>query len=272
MPRRTASAFFLGDTAFLSDPKFRALARRLPDPDAFNSAVGAYWIALAAARRNGSPILDAPTETDSKYIVDLEAVGLLTSSGFRPDPFEEWKPLSPQQVQAGKARAAAAKRTPLGTFSSDTSALDTLDQRVQPSTPLPSNQISTTEGESLREGGEWDEPEGEALTWLVKHGCDVRPGNGYHRKLITAIEVHGSNALIGMFDRLEHAGVKHGDTKGYLFGAIDALNPRVNLKDLEAEDRATERDTARANRQKLTPLQEEMKAASAAYYAEKDSA
>ena len=75
-----------------------------------------------------------------------------------------------------------------------------------------------------------------------------------------------------MFDRLEKAGVKHGDTKGYVFGAIDALNPRVDLRAIEAEDRAEERDTARANRQRLTPLQEEMKAASIAYYAAKDSA
>jgi hypothetical protein len=154
MVRRTSAAFFLGDLAFLSDPKFRALARRLPDPDDFNSAVGAYWIALAAARRNGNPEMDIKRETDSRFIGDLEAVGLLTETGFPPDPFDEWKPLSPQQVEAGRARAAAAKRTVAGTFlPKNTSALDTLVQRVQPYPPLPSNQITTTERESVRERG-----------------------------------------------------------------------------------------------------------------------
>ena len=47
--RRQAVAFFLGDAAFMADPKFRALARRLPSDDDFNSAVGAFFVALAAA-------------------------------------------------------------------------------------------------------------------------------------------------------------------------------------------------------------------------------
>jgi len=270
MPRRTSAAFFLGDTAFLSDPKFRALLRRLPDPDDFNSAVGAYWVALASARRNGRPELDVRRETDSRFIDDLEAVGLLVETGFRQGPFDEWRPMTPQQVEAGKARAAAAKRTEAGTFlPSETSALDTLDQRVQPSTLLTSDhpQVSTPEGESAREGGDpWADPEGEALTWLIKRGCEVRPGNGFHRKLVTTVEVHGINAVIGMLDRLERAGVKHGDTKGYVFGVADGLNGHVDLGAIEAEERATEREKARANRQVLTPLQQEMKAAMLARY------
>src|SRR3990170_1981170 len=61
--RRRSTAFFLGDVSFLADPKFRALERRLPDPDDFNSAVGAFFVALAAARRNGHPDLDVTAET-----------------------------------------------------------------------------------------------------------------------------------------------------------------------------------------------------------------
>jgi hypothetical protein len=85
----------------------------------------------------------------------------------------------------------------------------------------------------------FDNPEQEALTWLSKHGCDIRPGNGYHQKLVVAVEHHGVNALVGMMDRLAAAGTKAGDTKGFLFGAIDALDKRSrpNLVEMEAEDR-----------------------------------
>lgn len=87
----------------------------------------------------------------------------------------------------------------------------------------------------------WDEPEGEALTWLARHGCDIRPGNGYHRHLVTAVERFGVNAVIGKFDRLSDAGVHDGDLKGFIFGAIDALNPKPDLKALEREDRDDDR-------------------------------
>lgn len=85
----------------------------------------------------------------------------------------------------------------------------------------------------------WDAPEQEALAWLAKHGCDVRPGNGYHQKLILAVEQHGINAVIGKLDRLAEAGVHAGDTKGFLFGAIDALNAanRPNLREVAQAER-----------------------------------
>jgi hypothetical protein len=96
----------------------------------------------------------------------------------------------------------------------------------------------------------FDAPEQEALTWLAKHGCDVRPGNGYHQRLVVAVEHHGVNALIGMMDRLAAAGTKAGDTKGFLFGAIDTLDARSRpkLAELEAEDRAGNSSAARQRR------------------------
>jgi|GEM_PF-4506328 len=181
MPRRLSSGFFLGDTAFLSDPKFRALSRRLPDPDDFNSAVGAYWIALASARRNGRPELDTKRETDSRFIGDLEAVGLLTEAGFAVGPFEEWKPKAPQQAVAGAARAAGATRTPLGTYASALDAGTLPTSGVQPSTSPPIQvPLPTSEGESVREGVDDDDPldvywrvtgtypSGAAKDWLTK--------------------------------------------------------------------------------------------------------
>ena len=96
----------------------------------------------------------------------------------------------------------------------------------------------------------FDAPEQEALVWLSKHGCDIRPGNGYHQQLVVAVEAHGVNAIVGMFDRLAGVGMKAGDTKGYLFGAIDALNKRSRpaLSEVEAEDRADENAAARQRR------------------------
>jgi hypothetical protein len=100
----------------------------------------------------------------------------------------------------------------------------------------------------------WSDPEGDALVWLARHGCDVRPGNGYHRKLVTATEQYGVNAIVGMFDRLVEAGTHNGDTKGFLFGAIDALDSRHRPKvsELEAEDRAGERKAAHRRRLEQT--------------------
>ncbi len=147
--RRTGAPFFLGDTAFLSDGKFRALARRLPDPDDFNSAVGAFFIALAAARRNGDPDLDMAVETSSRFLEDLRAVGLVNGAGFFHEPFQAWAPMTPQQAAAGRARAKSAQRDDAGKFvpssSNEANALAALDQRVQPSLPVPSLPILSPE-------------------------------------------------------------------------------------------------------------------------------
>lgn len=96
----------------------------------------------------------------------------------------------------------------------------------------------------------WDDPEHEAVTWLAKHGCALPPHSGYYRNLVTMVEHHGVNAVIGMFDRLASAGTKDGDVKGYVFGAKDALDARTrpNLTALAKEDRADETDRVHQNR------------------------
>ena len=128
--------------------------------------------------------------------------------------------------------------------------------------PMPSREEKSKEeksqGEQTREqpgNDPWRDDEGEALSWLAKHGCDVRPGNGYHRQLVTAVGRHGVNAVVGMFDRLYGAGVKVGDTKGFLLGAIDALDSqsRPKLAELEKDDRDDERE--RVHRQSLARTQ-----------------
>jgi hypothetical protein len=64
------------------------------------------------------------------------------------------------------------------------------------------------------------------------------------------VAAHGVNAVVGMFDRLAEAGTKNGDTKGFLFGAKDALNARTrpDLRALEREDAAEGRSEARSQR------------------------
>ena len=101
----------------------------------------------------------------------------------------------------------------------------------------------------------WDDPEGEAVAWLAKHGCALLPSSGYYRHLVVMVEHHGVNAVVGMFDRLATAGTHEGDVKGYIFGARDALDAktRPKLGDLAKEERTEEID--RSNRRSLERTQ-----------------
>ena len=96
------------------------------------------------------------------------------------------------------------------------------------------------------------------MVWLARHGCDIRPGNGYHQKLVVAVEHHGVNAIVGMLDRLATAGTRDGDIKGFLFGAIDALDSRnrPKLGDLAKADR--EDDQERLHGARLARTQREL--------------
>lgn len=143
--RRQPVAFFLGDAAFLSDSKFRQLARRLHDPDEFNSAVGAYWIALAAARRNGLPSLDLSMETQSRFLPDLIAVGLLVVDGFPDKAFREWAPSRPKYPSDTKSPPATdAPSAPNDSEGSETS-VSSASALPTPS-PLPSLPINSPGG------------------------------------------------------------------------------------------------------------------------------
>lgn len=103
---------------------------------------------------------------------------------------------------------------------------------------------NVTSSEEGGPGGEPDaEPEFPALQWLAQHGCYIRPGNGYHQKLVLVVENYGIGAVLAQLERLAAAGVKRGDDKGYIFGAIDALNAasRPDPRRVAAEERAEER-------------------------------
>lgn len=133
-------AFFIGDAAFTADPKFRRLARLLPDPDEFNSAVGAFWIALAAARRNGVPDIDVDEETQSRYVGHLREAGLLTESGFRPEPFKVWGPSRPK-YPSDLRPAPSAPSAP-----NDSEVTDDSESARRTPPPLPSPLVPSSTG------------------------------------------------------------------------------------------------------------------------------
>jgi hypothetical protein len=204
--RRQPVAFILVDAAILSDAKFRALARRLPDPDEFNSAVGAYIVALAAARRNGLPELDIEGETSSKFVGDLRAVGLVNGTGFNAGSFRAWAPRRPAYPSDVAPSVTNAPKAP-----------DMQARSVSP--PLYSTSTSTSTEEGVQ-GGEPDETP--VIAWLAQAGAYIAPsGAGLHGKVIELVQRHGCPAVIAAMATLP-AGLS---ARQYVFGAGNALEP-----------------------------------------------
>ena len=116
---------------------------------------------------------------------------------------------------------------------------DTPSRALSPSSvDSPSQNV---DGSTSRARGSGDpEPEFPLLQWLGQHGCYITPGNGYHRQLVTAVEHTGVDPFLEALSRLSRAGVQDGDTKGFVFGAIDMLRQKPDLRALEAEDDAEE--------------------------------
>jgi hypothetical protein len=201
--------------------------------------VGAWFVALAASRRNGSPDLDVRAETDSRFVGDLIAVGLLCPTGFCSKAWGEWDAMSPQQAAAGRARAASAQRSPEGTFlpaeSSGTSALDNANQRVQPSPPLPSPLSPGERGAGERGADDpvdayfavaGKTPTKNILDWLGELAAD-----------------HGDAALCMALRSTEHD-----PAKTYLSRVANALTtiPRPNGKAVSEEEFMTKQAVKKA--------------------------
>lgn len=213
--RRQSVAFFLGDVGFLSDPKFRALARRLPDPDDFNSAVGAFFIALAAARRNGLPEIDVDTETDSRFVADLRAVGLLAGAGFPEKAFKGWAPSRRPRPSEAASSDAEVRRDAPSVSNGDENAGSAVS-----STPLPSTPIESVEG-----GAGGDPP----LTQVVDYIEDrsgrpwhSRPGSKVWDTLTADIADFGADRIIAEMTVLTGHRPDHGQL---VFGASRRLHP-----------------------------------------------
>lgn len=99
-----------------------------------------------------------------------------------------------------------------------------------------------------------DDPEGDAITWLARHGCALPPHSGYYRHVVLMVENHGTVAVLAMLEKLARAGTKHGDVKGFVFGARDALDAktRPDLRTLDKDERQAERESASRNRVEAT--------------------
>jgi hypothetical protein len=210
-------------------------------PDVWDDdAALATWLRLLVAADGSWPApAELPRYVKDKPLASLTAAGLVVVE--RTHRFRIKGMDADRNARRNAASNAAASR-----WHSEGNAKD-MPTKAEQSKPEQSSIAPAT-------NDPFDDPEGEALTWLAVHGCDVRPGNGYHQKLVVAVEQHGSRAVIGMFDRLARAGTKQGDIKGFLFGAIDALNAgsRPNLAALEAEDREEERSASFAERARRT--------------------
>jgi len=208
--------------SIVDDPKFASIY----DDDRHLAAWLRLLVVADQAHPASAPIPHGTRKASLSALVEAGLVDLGTGTRFRIHGLD---------AERERRRLYATSRGPSGTrtvpkpnpngFRTTGLRLDETSQDKQSTAPDP-----------------WDDPEHEVLVWLSKHGCDVRPGNGYHRKLVTAVEVHGANALVGMMDRLADAGTKQGDIKGFLFGAIDALDARgrPSLTALAKADRADE--------------------------------
>lgn len=258
MPAREGWDYAQLKAGFAGDPEFVKLARLLAQdgPEAYLAAVGLWTLCIGYAWRNDRrDVSEILAGEPAHLIAALTNVGLITA-GHEIRGFDKWTASvrgerekrrqrqanwragrhAASPVSDGESRAVTRRlRTGKGKGEGEESV-------VPPGGGPPDARAREAENEP------WTDEEGEALSWLARHGVALTPGNGYHRKLVTATAVHGVNAIVGMFDRLAAAGVRNGDTKGFLFGAIDALDARTrpSLSELEAEDRAEERAESHA--------------------------
>lgn len=234
MPRSQGFARGDLDTSFPLDDKFLALRGRLPS-ERYYAGVGVYWTIVAAVWREAERKVALRVVPDASELIDeLIAVGLLDPDGRVPS-----RAFTNHIGRARRQRKSSTERQARNR--AEKSREVTPLSRVTPrdTAPLRSDGTAGTDGtETGGAGGadpRWNDPEQGCLVWLARHGCDVRPGNGYHQKLVTAVEVHGAEKMLSMFDRLADAGTANGDIKGFLFGAIDALNARTRPKLVEVE-------------------------------------
>lgn len=186
-----------------------------------------------------------------RVLADVELIDLLPGARYRVHGLD---------AERERRRLAATSRPGKGTEPPPNGPQTGTERSPNGSGTTGLRRDETRQAETRRDDARgtdrYDEPEGEAVTWLARHGVVLQPHSGYYQKLVVAVERHGVNALVGMFDRLARAGTPNGDTKGFLFKAIDYLDEqkRPDLRALEAEDRGEERSDDLARRVERTKL------------------
>jgi hypothetical protein len=187
-------------------------------------------------------------------LVEVGLVDVLPNGRFRLHGLEAERQ---RRSEVGRAGGIASGRSRV----TGTTVERTFNERstsVQRASNLEEKRQEETRREDARDP--FDDPEADVVTWLAKHGCALQPHSGYYRHVVTMVESHGVNAVVGMLDRLASAGTKSGDVKGYVFGARDALDAqtRPNLADVGKADRADA--DARAHQARLDRTQRELRA------------
>jgi len=245
-------------TDVANEPKFRRVQRHnpvhvAPAFMAYMAVVGESW--KAGRRVAIADAWPALLPFDVEVVGSLVEAGLLDSKGMVPAKAwngwyrqaherrekarERWRRANDKRGGESTNNSGQAASAPRG--SRDDAPVvppPSVPLRTAPSAPSVPSEVAPAENDP------YDEAEIEALQWLARHHCNIRVGDGYHREIVTMVERHGVNAVVGKFDRLSGAGVMDGDTKGFVFGAKDALFRKPDLKALEREERAGDNQAA----------------------------
>ena len=233
--------------AIVDDPKFAAVYdddRRL-----------ATWLRLLIVAEQAHPASAyIPTGTNRAAVTSLVDAGLIdlgSGSRFRIHGLDAERERRSEPGRIGAVARWSDSERNANAMRTHTSRIASPKHAAMPD-ETSIDETSRDEQDARTEHGPdpWDDPEGEAVAWLAKHGCALLPSSGYYRHLVVMVEHHGVNAVVGMFDRLATAGTHEGDVKGYIFGARDALDAktRPKLGDLAKEERTEEIDAAHHRR------------------------
>lgn len=121
-------------------------------------------------------------------------------------------------------RKRATTPPPTGSNAAVTRNASVTSARVTAKSRTPLNLLTASPPEKNTERARVEGPAGPVLSWLARHRCVIRPGNGYLPHLIAGAARHGPDPMIRGLEELSTAGVQDGDTKGFVFGVIDALD------------------------------------------------
>jgi hypothetical protein len=239
------------DVKFLRDPKIRRLWKRLPPGEAKSALILYLGVVLSSWEQGDRVSIDDAISFDTVTPQRVEALKAELLDDDGKVPFAVWERwFEPAWDRRERSRAGGREGNRRrwrrdGDSITGRSVADSIGKSDADSLSLPSTQSIPSRPAPRSLGAEAASPsEVVVVEWLRQRGCVVEPGSGYHRKLREAIQRHGPAATLETLETLAHAGMLDGDIKGFVFGAIDALDARTRpkLADLQAAERAAELD------------------------------
>ncbi len=188
-----------------------------------------------------------------QYLVDHGDLTLIPDGRVYVDGWDEWQEGDWKVAERVARIRSRAKHTPPVT--PKVTPPVTVGVTLHPPKAVETDRLDSADSaeaeQGLSAGGDGpppfdDQPEFPVLQWLAAHGCYVAPGNGYHRNLITGVERHGAEAVIGAMDRIARAGTRNGDTKGFVFQAIDMLDKsaRPSMLEIVRDEKAEQQESS----------------------------